>query len=83
MESPAQAGQTKGHKVKHKVVLRWPSEAIITYVLEADSEAQLNSRLSELRQFGDTDGATQIHRIDEVTGADAEVTVNEPLVQHQ
>ena len=79
MESPAQAGQTKGHKVKHKVVLRWPSEAVISYVVEADTEAELAERVSQLAYLGDADGVTEIHRFDELTGNDAAVVVNEPM----
>ena len=66
--------------MKHKVVLRWASEAIITYTLEADSGAEFEKRLNELVTFGDADGVEQIHRIDEILGTDAEVTVNEPVL---
>ncbi|NBS92174.1 MAG: hypothetical protein EBS91_00105 [Betaproteobacteria bacterium] len=66
-------------KKYHKVVLVWPSEARITYTLEANSEAEYAKRLDELVRFGDTDGCVEIHRIDEVTGADAEVVVDEPV----
>ena len=66
--------------MKHKVVLRFPAEAIITYTLEADSTSEFEERLHELVQFGDAEGAVEIHRIDECTGEDAVVAVNEPLV---
>jgi hypothetical protein len=65
--------------MKHKVVLRWPAEAVISYVVEADTQAELDERVKELAYFGDAEGAEQVHRFDELTGEDAVVAVNEPV----
>lgn len=65
--------------MKHKVVLRWSSEAVISYVVEASTQAELEQRVKDLSYFGDADGATQVHRFDELTGDDATVVTNELL----
>jgi hypothetical protein len=64
---------------KHKVVLRFPAEAVMTFVVKSDSEEELKSRVNSLVMFADAEGADLIHRFDECTGGDAEVAVIEEL----
>lgn len=62
-------------KKQHKVVLRFPSEAVMTFVVESENEEQLKERVNSLVMFADAEGSRLVHRFDEVTGADAELAV--------
>ena len=55
---------------KHRVVVRMPAEAVMTFVVESSSDAELQKRLNDLVVFGDASGATLMHRFDECTGDD-------------
>jgi hypothetical protein len=64
---------------KHKVTVRMPAEAVMTFVVESSSEAQLERQLKDLAVFADAAGATLVHRFDECTGADGEVSSVEDI----
>lgn len=51
----------------------------MTFVVTSSSEEELKSRVNSLVTFADSEGADLIHRFDECTGGDAEVSVIEEL----
>ncbi|WJZ48457.1 hypothetical protein [Actinomycetia phage DSL-LC01] len=57
-----------------KVVVRFPAEAIITYVVRPEPGQTLDEVMHNLTYFGYDESAEEIHRIDELTGSDGQIS---------